>query len=181
MTGRMSVKLYSYAELSDRADAERAFRTGAVGCVVKCSTSLPFVGTTTDEAGETKAEGFTSAQCVFLQINIDEHSSHADQAAVLDETIIDVVVAMHMAEEQGHGVLVYCMDGRQIAPTVSAAFLMYRFGLSVDAALQCVCQTRPESFTDASGNRLALFKPMLQNLQADLEKMAQCAMVDVKS
>jgi len=79
----------------------------------------------------------------------------------------DVVVReIDAVLNRGKGVLVHCRAGMQRSAATVAAYLMYKYGLTADEAMETIKKRKPETFFPR-----ATFDRALRKWQARLEKL----------
>lgn len=114
--------------LGNWQDAQRLTK---VGLVVNCSKDIPF---------------FAENSTVPYRIAVDDAPYDVQNLynLIKDKEVFGM---MDYCLKQGKPVLVHCFAGRQRSAAVMACFLMYKFNLDPNTAMQYIQRRRPIAFT----------------------------------
>jgi protein-tyrosine phosphatase len=115
--------------IGSSADARNAgfIRRHKIGLIVNCSKTVPF----------------SFKGVLGYRVNIDDHPSENE---VLYNYLPTTSRIIDEALESGKGVLVHCYAGISRSSSVTAAYLIYKLGLTPEQAIHAIQSQKPETF-----------------------------------
>jgi len=93
----------------------------------------------------TKKKNRINMNVDYLQVPIDDPPSIADTEYV-NSNFVPIVTFISNSINNGKNVLVHCIMGAQRSPTIVAIYLMVKFGVNYQVAIQFIKSKRPICF-----------------------------------